>query len=151
MQDLTPTSACAPPRRTLDDTVSPSTIRLKRASTIAEIRMGRTATAAGGVWAGTARAQDPAAGVWALCGDQARAAGAGQARNVQVLGVCIHLRAKPGRWLPTQAQEPVGPDARETAGDQGRITQADASAGGPTGALVEAGGAGLQRIPRGAN
>ena len=32
------TSACAPPRRTLDDVVSPSTIRLKRASTIAEIR-----------------------------------------------------------------------------------------------------------------
>ena len=30
--------ACAPPRRTLDDAVSPSTIRLKRASTIAEIR-----------------------------------------------------------------------------------------------------------------
>ena len=30
--------ACAPPRRTLDDAVSPSTIRLKRASTITEIR-----------------------------------------------------------------------------------------------------------------
>ena len=30
--------ACAPPQRTLDDAVSPSTIRLKRASTIAEIR-----------------------------------------------------------------------------------------------------------------
>ena len=30
--------ACAPPRRTLDAAVSPSTIRLKRASTIAEIR-----------------------------------------------------------------------------------------------------------------
>ena len=29
---------CAPPRRALDDAVSPSTIRLKRASTIAEIR-----------------------------------------------------------------------------------------------------------------
>ena len=32
------TRTCAPPRRTLDDAVSPSTIRLKRASTIAEIR-----------------------------------------------------------------------------------------------------------------
>ena len=32
---------CAPPRRTLDDAVSPSTIRLKRASTIAEIRSRR--------------------------------------------------------------------------------------------------------------
>jgi hypothetical protein len=30
--------ACALPRRTLDDAASPSTIRLKRASTIAEIR-----------------------------------------------------------------------------------------------------------------
>ena len=30
--------ACAPLRRTFDDAVSPSTIRLKRASTIAEIR-----------------------------------------------------------------------------------------------------------------
>ena len=30
--------ACAPPRHILDDAVSPSTIRLKRASTIAEIR-----------------------------------------------------------------------------------------------------------------
>ncbi|MDP1898981.1 MAG: tyrosine-type recombinase/integrase, partial [Rubrivivax sp.] len=32
--------ACAPPRRVLEDAVSPSTIRLKRASTIAEIRSG---------------------------------------------------------------------------------------------------------------
>ena len=32
--------ACAPPRRTLDNVGSPSTIRLKRASTIAEIRIG---------------------------------------------------------------------------------------------------------------
>ncbi len=30
---------CTPPRRDLDDVVSPSTIRLKRASTIAEIRI----------------------------------------------------------------------------------------------------------------
>lgn len=29
---------CAPPRRALSDTFSPSTIRLKRASTIAELR-----------------------------------------------------------------------------------------------------------------
>ena len=34
--------ACAPPRHTLDDAVSPSTIRLKRASTIAEIRTQAT-------------------------------------------------------------------------------------------------------------
>jgi hypothetical protein len=31
---------CAPPRRALDEAVSPSTIRLKQASTIAEIRTG---------------------------------------------------------------------------------------------------------------
>jgi type I restriction-modification system DNA methylase subunit len=30
---------CAPPRRALDEAVSPSTIRLKQASTIAEIRI----------------------------------------------------------------------------------------------------------------
>jgi len=41
-------SACAPPRRVLRDAVSPSTIRLKRASTITEIRrqQGRRRTAA---------------------------------------------------------------------------------------------------------
>ena len=80
-----------------------------------------------------------------------RAARDWQAGDLPLPGFHPHLRAISPRRLPAQAEEPARPHAGDAPGGQGGTAAAHASANPRPGALAEAGGHRLLRLPWRAN
>src|SRR3954467_3052406 len=95
--------------------------------------------------------EDPADRVWPPSGEPAREAGAGQAVNLQLPWLHLHLWQVTTGQIPAQAQVPARPVAGEAAGGERGIAAAEAPVDPSAGGVAGAGGPRLLRVSRGAD